>query len=123
MICSVCYTSRVTIDEFKNIDLRVGKIISAERIEGSEKLLKLQVRVGDMDGAGQLVARQIIAGIGKVYAPEALVGKQTVIVANLEPRKLMSFESKGMLLAAHGDTGDPVIVSIEGDVPEGSKIS
>ena len=113
----------MTIDEFKNVDLRVAKVISAERVNGSEKLLKLQVRAGDADDAGQPAVRQIIAGIGKQYAPEMLVGKNVVIVASLEPRMLMGLESRGMLLAAHSDTGDPVVVSVDGVVPEGSKIS
>lgn len=113
----------MTIDEFKNVDLRVAKIVSAERVEGSEKLLKLQVHAGDADGAGQAVARQVIAGIGKAYQPEALVGKSIVIVANLDPRKLMGLESHGMILAAHDEAGNPVIITAGEQAPAGSKIS
>ncbi len=113
----------MTIDEFRNVDLRVAKVISAERIEGSDKLLKLHVQAGDRDDAGQAIARQIVAGIGKVYEPEALVGKRVVIVANLEPRKLLGFESRGMILAAHDEGGNPVIVSVAETAPAGSKIS
>ena len=68
----------MTIDEFQKMDLRVGKIISAERVEGSEKLLKLQVDIGEI--------RQILSGIAKTHAPEELVGREVVIIANLDPR-------------------------------------
>ncbi|OGZ54694.1 MAG: hypothetical protein A3B25_03120 [Candidatus Ryanbacteria bacterium RIFCSPLOWO2_01_FULL_48_26] len=120
----------MTIDEFKSVDLRVARVISAERIEGSEKLLKLQVHAGDIDDEGQAIARQIVAGIGKAYEPEALVGKSVVIVANLEPRKFtfrsdsgqVGFESRGMILAAHDENGNPVIVSVSDVAPAGSKI-
>jgi len=105
----------MTIDEFKNVDLRVGKILSAERVEGSEKLLKLQVDIGE--------PRQIISGIAKAYAPDELVGKEIVLVANLEPRKIMGMESRGMLLAAHGEGGTPIILTVERSVSPGSKIS
>lgn len=106
----------MTIDEFRQVDLRVGKVVSAERVPGSEKLLKLQVDMGE--------SRQIIAGIGKAYALEGLVGKEIVVVANLEPRELMGLASQGMLLAAHGDGGsEPVILVPDSAVPPGSKIS
>lgn len=106
----------MTIDEFRVVDLRIGKIVSAERVEGSEKLVKLQVDTGE--------PRQLVAGIGKAYTPEQLVGKEIVVVANLEPRKLMGLESQGMLLAAHGEDGEsPVLLMPESAVPPGSKIS
>jgi methionyl-tRNA synthetase len=105
----------MTLDEFKNCDLRVGKIISAERVEGSEKLLRLQVDLGE--------PRQILSGIAKAYAPEDLVGKQVVIIANLEPRMMMGFESQGMLLAASGEDGKPVILTLGEDVPAGTRIT
>jgi methionyl-tRNA synthetase len=105
----------VTIDEFQKVELRVGKVVSAERIEGSEKLLKLQIDLGE--------PRQIVSGIAKVYEPESLVGKEVVIVVNLEPRKMMGMESQGMLLAAHGEGGEPVVLTVERAVPPGSKIS
>jgi methionyl-tRNA synthetase len=105
----------VTIDEFKNVSLRVGKVTAAERVEGSEKLLKLQIDVGE--------PRQVLSGIAKDYAPEALVGKEVVIVTNLDPRKMMGFESQGMLLAAHGENGEPVILTVEREVPPGAQIS
>jgi methionyl-tRNA synthetase len=106
----------MTLDEFQKADLRVAKIVSAERVEGSEKLLKLQIDLGDE-------SRQIISGIAKSYAPEDLVGKQVVAIANLEPRTIMGLESHGMLLAAHGENGEPVILTVESPVPAGAKVS
>ncbi len=87
----------IGIEDFMKVDLRVGKIVSAERVVKSEKLVKLQVDIG-------AETRQIVAGIGKSYTPEELLGKTIVIVANLKPAKLMGIESQGMLLAAsNGD--------------------
>jgi methionine--tRNA ligase beta chain len=112
----------ISFEEFQKIDLRVAKIIKAEKIEGSEKLLKLIVDLGNdpSTGSGQEI-RQIIAGIAKFYKPEDLVGKEIVVVANLEPKKLMGLESQGMLLAAEKD-GEPVILIPEKEVPPGTKI-
>jgi methionyl-tRNA synthetase len=107
----------MTIDEFQKADLRVGKVIAAERVEGSEKLLKLQIDIAEP------APRQILSGIAKWYAPEDLVGKMVVIIANLDPRMMMGMESQGMLLAAHGEDGAAVVVSPTGDVPPGAKIS
>ncbi len=104
----------ISIDDFKKAELRVGAVREAVRVEGSEKLIKLSVELGEKDGAGSPVNRQIIAGIGKAYAPEALLGKQIVVVANLEPRKLLGLESNGMLLAAHDEAGEPLILTVEG---------
>ncbi len=105
----------ITYDDFKKLDLRVAKILKAEKVEGSEKLVKLQIDVGELG------ERQLVAGIGTVYTPEILVGKQIVIVANLEPRKLMGHESNGMLLAASDDMG-PVLLIPESEVPSGTGI-
>lgn len=104
----------ISYDEFSKTELRVATVLSAERVGGSEKLLKLQVDLGDEQ-------RQVIAGIGKVYSPESLVGKQIVIVANLEPRSLMGLESQGMLLAADSSEG-PVILVTDKPVISGLKI-
>ena len=112
----------MTIDEFKQADLRVGKIISAERVEGSEKLLKFQVDCGmDSDGAAQM--RQILSGIAKTYAPEDVIGREVVIIANLEPRMMMGMESQGMILAAHGENGEPVLLVPDKEVNPGSQIT
>jgi methionyl-tRNA synthetase len=88
-----------SFDDFKKIELKVAQILSAERIEKSEKLVRLQVNVGETE------PRQIIAGIAKHYTPEELVGKKIVIVANLKPAKLMGELSQGMLLAASDESG------------------
>lgn len=119
----------MTFEEFKKIDLRIGKVISAERVSGSDKLLRLEVDLGEKDEAGlsalpagRQAARQVIAGIGKVYEPEVLVGKNIVIVGNLEPRKLMGLESNGMLLAAHDDAGNPVLLITDSEVSPGSSV-
>ena len=104
----------ITIDDLKKIELKIGRVLSAEPIAGSEKLLKLQVDLGSEQ-------RQILAGIAKHYQPTNLVGKQIVIIANLEPRSMMGFESQGMVLAA----GDGEIVSLltpDKDVPTGANI-
>ncbi len=103
----------ITFEEFKKIELRVAKILEAQRVEGSDKLLKLSIDIGEEK-------RQIIAGIGKKYEPQDLTGREIIIVANLEPRVLMGFESQGMLLAAN-DAG-PVLLMPEKEVPPGSTI-
>ena len=93
----------ISFEDFKKLDLRVAKITAAERVEGSEKLLKIQVRLAED-------TRQLVAGIGKVYAPEAHIGREIVMVANLEPRQLLGFESQGMLLAADSPDGSVILV-------------
>ena len=103
----------ITIDDFKKVDLRVAKVIAAERVEGSKKLLKLQVDTGEEE-------RQIVAGIGLAYEPEVLVGREVIIVANLEPRSLMGIESQGMLLAASND--HPVLLQPDKEVAPGAPI-
>ncbi|HEX9615280.1 MAG TPA: methionine--tRNA ligase subunit beta, partial [Bacteroidota bacterium] len=103
----------ITIDDFKKIDLRLAKVISAERIPKSEKLLKLRVQVGGEE-------RQVIAGIAQHYQPEQLVGRLIVVVANLQPVKLMGEESQGMLLAANGPDGGLSIVTIDQELEPGS---
>lgn len=86
----------ISFDDFKKLDLRVAQILEAERVENSEKLIKLQIDLGDEK-------RQIVAGIGKFYSPGDLINKKIIVVANLEPRTLMGLESNGMLLAASND--------------------
>ncbi|OGN06477.1 MAG: methionine--tRNA ligase subunit beta [Candidatus Yanofskybacteria bacterium RIFCSPHIGHO2_02_FULL_38_22b] len=105
----------ITYDDFKKLDLRVAKILEAQRVEGSDKLVRLQIEVGELG------ERQLVAGIGTVYEPAILIGKQIVIVANLEPRKLMGHESQGMLLAASDELG-PVLLAPESEVKEGTPI-
>lgn len=104
----------ISIDDFAKIELKVAKILEAERIEGADKLLKLIVDLGDEK-------RQIVAGIAKHYKPEELVGKKIVVVANLKPAKLRGVESQGMLLAA--SIGDELcLISPEKDIKEGAKV-
>ena len=107
-------SAQITIDEFQKIQLKTAKVLSAERVPKSEKLLKLQVSLG----AEQ---RQIVAGIGKRYEPEMLVGKTIVIVANLKPAKLMGIESQGMVLAA-GDSEVRGLATFLEDVEPGTKV-
>jgi methionyl-tRNA synthetase (EC 6.1.1.10) len=104
----------ISFEDFQKIELKVAKIIEAEKIEKSEKLLKLIVDLGDEK-------RQLVAGIAKYYKLEDLIGKEIVVVANLEPKKLMGIESQGMLLAANVD-GKPVILIPEKEVPPGTKV-
>jgi methionine--tRNA ligase beta chain len=104
----------IPFDIFKQVELRVATILAAEAVEGSEKLVKLQVDIGTEK-------RQILAGIAKMYPPEQLVGRQIIIVANLEPRVLMGLESQGMLLAASGEEG-PVLLKPDSEVPPGTEI-
>ena len=107
---------QITIDEFMKIQLKTAKVLTAERVPKSEKLLKLQVSLGE--GAEQ---RQIVAGIGKKYEPEALIGKTIIIVANLKPAKLMGIESQGMVLAA-GDSEVRGLATILEEVDPGTKV-
>ena len=96
--------------------LRTAKILVAERVPKSNKLMRLEVDLGDE-------RRQIVAGIAAQYEPEALVGRSVVVVANLKPAKLMGVESNGMVLAASvGEGGAPVLLDVPADVPPGSKV-
>jgi len=108
--------AKIGIEDFAKVELRVGVVKSAERIQGADKLLKLLVDVGDE-------LRQVLAGIALAYAPEELVGRKVVIVANLAPRKMRGLESNGMLLAASvGPDGKPVLCTFAEDVPAGAKV-
>ena len=112
----------VTFDEFKKLDLRVARVTLAERVEGSDKLLRLEVELEPALGSETTPKRQIVAGIGRVYDPNLLIGREIIIVANLEPRKLMGLESQGMLLAA-SDEGGPALLTPDRTVVPGSRIS
>ncbi|PYS95373.1 MAG: methionine--tRNA ligase [Acidobacteria bacterium] len=107
--------AEVGIDEFARIELRTAKVLAAEKVEGADKLLKLTVDVGDG-------TRTIVAGIATRYAPEALVGKTIIVVANLKPAKLRGIVSQGMLLAASDATGTPYILTTEEPVPGGWRV-
>lgn len=103
----------ISFDDFKKVDLRVAIILQAEKVEGSDKLVKLQVDLGE-----DLGQRQIVAGIGLAYNPQELIEKQIVVVANLEPKSLMGLESRGMLLAAT-ENSLPVLLAPEKKVSKG----
>ena len=106
--------TQITIDEFMKVELKAAKVLSAERVPKSEKLLKLQVSLGHEQ-------RQIVAGIAKKYEPDSLIGKTIVIVANLKPAKLMGIESQCMVLAA-GDSEVLGLVTILEEVDPGTKV-
>jgi methionyl-tRNA synthetase len=106
----------ITIDDFAKIDLRVATVIEAERVEGADKLLRLQLDVG-------FETRQVLAGIAQYYDPERLVGRKVVVVANLKPRKMRGLESRGMIMAASLDSGGaPVMAGFIEDVPNGARL-
>jgi methionyl-tRNA synthetase len=106
--------AKISIDQFMEIDLRVAEVREAERVPKSKKLIKMKVFTGDEE-------RTIVAGIATRYAPEELVGRKIVIVANLQPAKLMGIESNGMVLAASID-GEPSLLSVDPSVPAGTKV-
>jgi tRNA-binding protein len=112
---------QIAFDEFAKVDLRVAKVISAENHPNADRLLVLKVD----DGSGQ--ERQVCAGIKAYYAPEDLVGKSIVIVANLAPRTIRGEESRGMILAASDAPGEGernvVVLSPASDIPPGSIVS
>jgi methionyl-tRNA synthetase len=110
-------TSFIDITDFTKVDLRVGEVLTAERIPKADKLLLLTVDTGEEK------PRQILAGIAQYYQPEQLLGRKIAVVANLKPRKLRGYESQGMLLAASvGDEGKPVIATFTEDVPNGARL-
>jgi methionyl-tRNA synthetase len=107
----------IEIADFAKIDMRVGEILTAERVPKSDKLLRFTVDLGEGE------PRQILAGIAEYYEPEKMVGRKVVVVANLKPRKLRGFESQGMILAASvGDEGRPVVATFTEDVPNGARL-
>ncbi|MBP9822411.1 MAG: methionine--tRNA ligase subunit beta [Candidatus Pacebacteria bacterium] len=109
----------ITIDDFKKVELKVGRVLSAELVEGSEKLLKLQVNLGSEQ-------RQILSGIAKFYQPADLVGRQIVVISNLESRMMMGLESNGMVLATHtkSEDGEALsLVTLDKEMPAGTTLS
>ena len=107
--------SRISIEDFMKIDLRVAKVLSAERVPNSKKLVKLQIDLGSEQ-------RTLVAGIAEAYEADALVGRIVAIVANLKPAKLMGIESNGMILAASPDGGKPMLVSFDQTPAPGTRI-
>ncbi len=108
-------SDQISIEDFAKIDLRVAKVLAAEKVEGSDKLLKLQISIGGKE-------RQIVAGIAQHYSAEQMVGKEIVVVANLKPAKLRGLLSEGMLLAASNEAGQLAVVRPEIAIGEGAKI-
>ena len=107
-------TPLIDFAEFQKMDLRTAEILSAERVEGAKKLMRMEIDVGEE-------RRQIVAGIAEQYAPETLIGKRIVVVANLKPAKIRGVESQGMLLAA--EEGDALsLVTLDRAIGLGAKV-
>ncbi|MCL4401486.1 MAG: methionine--tRNA ligase subunit beta, partial [Acidobacteria bacterium] len=107
---------KIKIDDFVKVDLRVGQVLSAERVKGADKLLHLKVDIAEPE------PRSIVAGIAEAYQPEQLIGRKVVIVANLEPRKLRGIPSNGMIVAASVEGGKPVLAGFLEDIPIGARL-
>jgi methionyl-tRNA synthetase len=108
--------TRIGIEEFQKVSLVTAKVLEADRVPKSNKLIRMRVDIGTGE-------RQIVAGIGKRYTPEELIGRNVVVVANLKPARLMGVESDGMALAATvGEAGDPVLLDLPAEVPPGSRV-
>jgi methionyl-tRNA synthetase len=112
---AVTQTDRLSLDDFQKIELRVARVLTAEPVPKSKKLLKLWIDLGSEQ-------RTIVAGIAEAYAPESLIGRTIVIVANLKPAKLMGIESNGMVLAASSDAGVPMLLTVDGDAQPGMRV-
>lgn len=107
--------NRISIEEFMKVDLRVARVIAAERVPKSRKLIKLEVDLGTEH-------RTLVAWIAETYEPEALVGRTLAVVANLQPAKLMGIESNGMVLAASEEGGRPVLLTLDQPLPPGTRV-
>ena len=109
--------SFITIDDFVKVEMRVGEILTAERVPKADQLLRFTIDLGEA------APRQILAGIAEYYEPEKLVGRKVAVVSNLKPRKLRGFESQGMVLAASvGEEGRPVLATFTEEVPNGARL-
>jgi len=104
---------RISIEDFSKVQMRVGQVLEAEKVEGSRKLMRLKVDLGSE-------VRQVVAGIAEAYDGPRLLNRRVVIVANLKPARLMGLESNGMIVAASTAEGRPVLVTFTEDVPNGS---
>ena len=112
---TVAQEDLISIDDFAKVQLRVARVESAQKVEGADRLLQLQIDLGGEK-------RQIIAGIAQHYSPEEMVGKQIIVVANLKPAKIRGLESQGMLLAATDDSGKLCVLVPEKDMQPGAKV-
>jgi methionyl-tRNA synthetase len=108
-------SDRISIDDFMKVDLRTAKVLAAEKVPNSRKLVKLSIDVGTEQ-------RTLVAGIAEAYEPEQLVGRTIVMVFNLKPAKLMGIESNGMVLAASPDGGKPVLLGLDQEIPPGVRV-
>lgn len=106
----------ISFEEFSNVELKVGKIVSAESLEGYKKILKITVDFGDEK-------RVIMSGIAKYYKPDEIVNKNVIVCTNLAPRKFGERTSNGMLLAATTEVGRPVLLTVMEDIKPGSQVS
>jgi len=104
----------ITFDDFKKMDIRIGKIVAAEKVAGTDKLLKLEIDLG-------VEKRQLVAGIAESYLPDQLIGREVPVLVNLVPRSIRGIESQGMVLAVSVD-GKPVLLHPDSEVPPGSII-
>lgn len=105
----------ITYEDFSKLDLRVGKITAAEKVEGSQKLIKISVNTGE--------ERQIVSDIADNYQPEDLIGRQIIVLTNLEPKVIFGIESQGMLLATEKENGEVILLTPDKEAPAGAKIS
>lgn len=106
----------ITFDDFKKLDLRVGEIKGVDDVEGADRIYKLKVDIGE--------ERQLIAGIKQFYSKEELIEKKVVVICNLEPKTIRGVESHGMLFAASTPEKDSLtVVTVDRDIPNGSKVS
>jgi len=108
-------SDQITFDDFKKVEIRIGKILSAEKVENTDKLLKLQVDFGEFQ-------RQIVSGIAESYTPEEMVGKSLPFIVNLEYRKFKGEESQGMLMATGTDEGKIILLETNGEIPAGTEV-
>jgi methionyl-tRNA synthetase len=108
-------SDEIAIDDFIKVKLRVARVLDAERVPDSDKLLRLQLVVGEE-------RRQVLAGIAQQYSPDDLIGRQVVVVANLKSRKMRGFESQGMVLAADAADGGAILLMPDKEAPEGTPV-
>ncbi|HMK48410.1 MAG TPA: methionine--tRNA ligase subunit beta [Thermodesulfovibrionales bacterium] len=104
----------ITFEDFKKLDIRIGKVLFAERVVGTDKLLRMEIDFGSEK-------RQIVAGIAESYQPDSMIGREVPVLMNLEPRKIRGIESQGMILAVDVE-GKPILMHPDHEVPPGSII-
>ena len=118
-------TDTISFGDFQKLDIRIGKIVDAEKAEGADKLMKMQVDFGSEEGKdGKPVMRQIVASIAEFYNPQDLIGKECPFLFNLEPKSFRGHESQGMILAidVEGDRSDCVLLHPNKEVKPGAKV-